>query len=57
MSRKRKTGFTVAAFSILFAAVVIIVAIYAFSNAQNDLQESAYPLKYQNEVTAASQSY
>lgn len=57
MSRKRKSGFIVAAVSILFAAVVIVVAIYAFSNAQNDLQESAYPMKYQNEVNAASQSY
>lgn len=57
MSRKRKSGFIVAAISVLFAVVVIAVAIYAFSNAQNDLQESAYPLKYQNEVNAASQSY
>ncbi len=57
MSRKRKSGFIVAAISVLFAVIVIAVAIYAFSNAQNDLQESAYPLKYQNEVNAASQSY
>lgn len=57
MSRKRKSGFIVAAISVLFAVVVIAIAIYAFSNAQNDLQESAYPLKYQNEVNAASQSY
>lgn len=57
MSRKRKSRFIVAAISVLFAVVVIAIAIYAFSNAQNDLQESAYPLKYQNEVNAASQSY
>lgn len=57
MSRKRKSGFIVAAISVLFAVIVIVVAIYAFSNAQNDLQESAYPMKYQNEVNAASRNY
>lgn len=57
MKRKRKSGFIVAAVSAIFALVVIIVAIYAFSNAQNDLQESAYPIKFEDEVNTASQSY
>lgn len=57
VKKKKNKGAVIAVCSVLFAVVVIVVAIYALSNAQNDLQESAYPIKYREEVEAASWNY
>lgn len=57
VKKKNGKGVVIAVFSVVFVAIVIVVAIYAFSNAQNDLQESTYPIKYQEEVEAASWNY
>lgn len=57
IKKKKNRGAVIAAFSVLFVAIVVVVAVYAFSSAQNDLQESAYPTKYKQEVEAAAWNY
>ena len=55
--KKKKTGMIVLAATILFTAIAIMVAFYAFLSDGNDFEKAAYPMKYQDEIEAAAWEY